>query len=201
MKLFLTSAGFTDQKLKSFFIGNLGESPVNLNVVMLALIKDSEEKFYVDLSRKELEEIGFTSIEFINLNEGLEPKALEKFDLVYVCGGNTFAIYKKIKESGLASKIEELVKDGKLIYVGVSAGSIIAGPNIEIAGWGSEGDENEVGLRDLKGLGLTKVSVFPHYHEELKAEVEIFKEKVNYPVVELRNDQLVYVEDNNWEII
>ncbi|HRZ30475.1 MAG TPA: Type 1 glutamine amidotransferase-like domain-containing protein [Candidatus Paceibacterota bacterium] len=201
MKLFLTSAGFADQNLRSFFIGNLGESPVNLRVVMLALIKDSEEKFYVDLSRKELEEIGFTSIKFINLNEGLEPKALEKFDLVYVCGGNTFAIYKKIKESGFAGKIEELVKDDKLIYIGVSAGSIIAGPDIEIAGWGSEGDENEVGLQELKGLGLTEVSVFPHYHEELKDEVEAFRRKVSYPVVELRNDQLVYVEGDNWEII
>ena len=76
---------------------------------------------------------------------------------MYVCGGNTFKILHKLRETRLDVYITKQVEQGAL-YVGVSAGSIIAGPDIEIAGWGSEGDENEVNLQDLEGFNFTDIA-------------------------------------------
>ena len=167
---------------------------------MLALAQTPEEVSYKNLSKQELENLGFTDVKMLNLKNPIPPGELDNAGLIYVCGGNTFSILKRLRELNLDQEIIDLVKEGT-IYVGVSAGSIIAGPSIEIAGWGSEGDQNEVNLTDLTGFNLTNVAVFPHYHEELADEVKEFKKKVAYPVVPLTNEQLVFIEDNNYQII
>jgi peptidase E len=97
--------------------------------------------------------------------------------------------------------IKKTVKKGETIYVGVSAGSIIAGPNIEIAGWGSEGDINEIGLVDLFGLGLTDFSVYPHFKDYLKQEVEEFKNEVNYLVFELTDNDAIWQDEKGRKLI
>lgn len=123
MKLFLTSAGFPDEKLSRFFIDKLDHSPEKLHTVMIALINNPEEQVYVDLSKKELENLGFHNIKFINLSSDSSSKDIQDSDLIYVCGGNTFAIYKRLKESGLSSTIEKLVwrskSKGNINKVGV----------------------------------------------------------------------------------
>jgi dipeptidase E len=168
---------------------------------MVTYAQSKEEQFYVDLSKKELVELGISEIATFNLtNEKFDTT--QKFDVIYVCGGNTFAILDRIRVTGLDGYITRFVSDGEGVYVGVSAGSIVAGPSIEIAGWGSEGDENKIGLTDLEGLKLTDVSVYPHFRGELKGEVEEFRKKVSYPVVELTDDEAVFVDDKKlWKIL
>jgi len=200
MKLFLTSAGFPTNNLKTFFLDHLGKKPGEIKVVMIAYAKNPVELIYVNLSKREFRGMGFENILMLNLTDSLSPELLDDTDLVYVCGGNTFAILKRLRETKLDGKIIELVKNGA-IYVGVSAGSIIAGPNIEIAGWGSEGDTNEVGLTDLGGFSLTNTAVFPHYHDELQAEVEEFRKKVSYQIETLTNEQMLFVEDGQVELV
>ena len=63
------------------------------------------------------------------------------------------------------------------MYVGISAESIIPAKTIEIAGWGSEGDENKIKLNNLQGLHLVNVVVLPHYKNKLKKELIAFKKK------------------------
>ncbi len=76
----------------------------------------------------------------------------------------------------------------------MSAGSIIAGKTIEIAGWGSEGDKNDVELEDLSGFGFTDVAVFPHYNVSQKDEVQEFRNQVTYPIIEITDNQMVIVK-------
>jgi len=121
-------------------------------------------------------------------------------DVIYLCGGNTFSILNKTRETKLDKFIIDQVKSGS-VYVGVSAGSIIAGPSIEIAGWGSEVDKNEVGLKEINGFNFVDFSVFPHFHEELRNEVEDFKKQVNYRVFELTNEQAMFVENEYFTIL
>lgn len=41
--------------------------------------------------------------------------------------------------------------------------SILTTPTIEIAGYGEDADENEVGLNDMKALGLVDFEFAPHW--------------------------------------
>ena len=92
------------------------------------------------------------------------------------------------------------MKSGAL-YVGVSAGSIIAGPSIEIAGWGTSGDPNDVGLKDLAGLGFTNIAVAAHFEPRFQVEIDEFKKKVDYPVMEISNNQALAIDKNGHRII
>jgi peptidase E len=93
------------------------------------------------------------------------------------------------------------MKGNKTLYFGISAGSIIAGPNIEIASWGSTGDTNDINLKDLTGLKLTKILVFPHFEDYLKGEVDEFRKKVDYPVIELKDSEALFIEGVKNKII
>ena len=100
-----------------------------------------------------------------------------------------------MRKTGLDKVLIEAVKNGKF-YLGVSAGSIIPGPDIEIAGWGDGGDPNDVNLRDLTGFGLVPYLITPHYTETEKADVEGFADiRKGEPVIELTDDQAVFVAD------
>lgn len=200
MKLLLTSAGFTNPEIAKVFLEQLPNPVSESRILIVAYAQGPEEEFYVNESKQEIQRLGFENIVIANMHSPVYVSALGNFDVIYVCGGNTFAILAKLRETGLGDFIIGQVRNGT-IYVGVSAGSIIAGPNVEIAGWGSEGDKNEINLQDLTGFNLVGIEVFPHFHEELRSEVEEFEKKVPYKVFELANDQAVFVNDSDVKVI
>ncbi|MEK7645035.1 MAG: Type 1 glutamine amidotransferase-like domain-containing protein [Patescibacteria group bacterium] len=200
MKLLLTSAGLSNKKISNLLVSMLQKKPNECSVLLVAYAQNNNEQFYVKESKKELIDLGLSSISFFNLKESTFEETCE-YDLIYVCGGNTFAILDQMRATGIDKFITDSVKSGKSIYLGVSAGSIIAGPDILIAGHGSEGDKNEIALKDLAGLALTNVSVFPHFKSHQRSEVDEFRNKVDNPVIELTDDEAVLVDEAGYRII
>ena len=192
-KLFLTSAGIVNKEIRDSFIAELTKPVQESNVLIVAYAQNEQEEFYVNASKKELEDLGFTKIVVANMHYEVKVDSFTNIDVIYVCGGNTFAILNKLRETNLDNFIKKQVADGA-IYIGVSAGSIIAGPSIEIAGWGSEGDRNEIALENFAGFNFVDIAVFPHFHKELRGEVDEFRKKVSYKVIELTNDQALFVK-------
>ena len=193
MKLLLTSAGLANDSITQAFLKLLEKDPETCTALIIAYGQTEEENFYINKAKEEVERLGFMTI-VLNMNDCPGISTLPDFDVVYVCSGNTFAILKKMCELGLPEYIKKQVESGA-VYVGVSAGSIIAGPDIKIAGWGVDADINEIGLVDLIGLGLTNVSVYVHYEAERHSkEVEDFKRTVEYPIQAITNDQAVFVD-------
>ena len=80
-------------------------------------------------------------------------------DLIFVGGGNTYALLKRLREAKLLEPIRERVHAG-LPYIGSSAGSNIAGPNVL-----TTNDWNVVGLGEFGALGLVPFNINPHYLE------------------------------------
>ncbi|MEI8339199.1 MAG: Type 1 glutamine amidotransferase-like domain-containing protein [bacterium] len=199
MKLLLTSAGLSTQSIKDKFISLLDKPVSDILILVIAFAQNDEEQFYVDQSVNELKSLGINKIVYFNLKEESFDES-QKFDAIYVCGGNTFAILNRMKETGVFEYIKKL-QNTDTVYVGVSAGSIIAGPDIAIAGWGSEADTNEIGLQDFNSLNFTDISIYPHFHDELKSEVEEFRKQVEHPVIELTNEQAVVILGEESEII
>jgi len=200
MKLLLTSTGLANQKIADFFVSILLKEPKGCSVLMVSYIRNKQEQIYVNQARKELIDLGMKNISIFSLKDK-KFNDQSSYDVIYVCGGNTYAILNRMRITGIDNFIKKAIdKDGS-IYFGVSAGSIIAGPNINIAGWGSEGDENEVNLKDLTGFNFTNISIFPHFKTHLKREVEEYKNKANNPVIELTDDEAVFIHDSDYKII
>jgi len=193
MKLLLTSTGLANQKIRNFFVSQIG-SLDDKNVCLIYTIRQERDWQWVEYYHKELEEIGLR-YDDVNISEEKDFSDLPAYDIYYVCGGNTFYILDRLRKTNLDKVISEAIKSGKL-YIGVSAGSIIMGPDIEIAGLGEDGDLNDMNLEDLSGFGLVPYIISPHYTEKEKSSIKAFKEKrKGEPVVELTDDQAIFVED------
>jgi dipeptidase E len=84
-------------------------------------------------------------------------ETLESAEAVFVGGGNTYALLKRLKEARLLDAIRERVGAG-MPYMGASAGSNVAGPTIL-----TTNDWNVVGLADFAALSLVPFNINPHY--------------------------------------
>jgi dipeptidase E len=100
---------------------------------------------------------------------------LNRADALFVGGGNTYALLKRLKETGLLKAIRKKVESG-MPYIGSSAGSNIIGSNIL-----TTNDWNVVALTSFESLGLVPFNINPHYVERGISEA---------PTSETRDDRI-----------
>ncbi len=128
---------------------------------------------------------------------------LNDVDVICFSGGNPFYLLEKIQKSNCAEVIRDLVLKGK-IYIGISAGSEIAGPDIYSIY--SKGDVRKApNLKGYKGLGLVDFIIFPHWGKKDFEHVYFgFRLKhaytTNDKIILLTNYQYVRVEDDMYKI-
>lgn len=199
-KLLLTSDGLNDRLVIDFFVGQLKDLP-NKSACMIATRRDPENQIYIDAARKELEDLGII-VHIINISEDIDLSHLGEYDIYYVCGGNTFYILDRMRKTGIDEVLIQAINDGKL-YIGVSAGSIVVGPDIATAGWGEDGDPNDIDLKDLSGFGVVPYFVLPHYVESYRTRaMELAREiETDQSIVGLTDAQALFVTDDETTLI
>ncbi|MBD3208363.1 MAG: hypothetical protein GF370_02840 [Candidatus Nealsonbacteria bacterium] len=203
MKLLLTSNGFNNNPIiKKEFLRLVGKDPSEI-VVFLVNIADRESKDWkhVELNIQELEEIGVLpeNITVFSLDKEVDKSDLEKMDVVFVCGGNTFEYLDRIKKTKLDSVVKEFVNKGGL-YFGISAGSYVVCPTINAANW-EPPDNNSVGLRDLSGLNLVSFLIVAHFEKKYHATIEKSAAETEYPVIAINDNQAILVDGKDIRVI
>jgi peptidase E len=111
------------------------------------------------------DEMGF-NVEEIDIDDKKQSEVmqlLELKDIIFVEGGNTFYLLNSMRKCNFKKVIKKLLREGK-VYIGASAGTIVAGRNIKSAEW--YGDKNFVHLKNFKGLNLVPFDFFVHYKPE-----------------------------------
>lgn len=205
MNLLLTSTSWGDnqnEEIKNEFFNLVNKVPSELKILFINTANEGDYEWkYAKGNIEELKEAGIKeeNIIIVNLDKVIDEINLKNIDIVYACGGNTFHYLYKIKKIGLDIKIKELVNQGAG-YFGMSAGSILAGPSIDIAQT-CDGDENDVNLQDLKGLQITNTIIFPHYLSVYEEEIKEFETKNNCKIVRLTDRQALLIKGNNQKII
>jgi len=191
MKLLLTSNGFENKEIGLTF-KQLFDKDINLVKILFIPIasRTEEELYYIKESKNELLNLGVLSNNIFEYNpEKSDISNFSNLDCIYICGGNTYYLLDVLKKTGFNKKIIELVNNG-VIYVGVSAGTIIAGPNIEITG---TADENDCGITDLTSLNLTEYIISPHFCKAEENNIKKFRKKSIYPVIGLRDNEAILI--------
>ena len=124
---------------------------------------------------------------------------LGKAKVIYVDGGNTFYLQKHILSTDFWSVAKDSMGKGSL-YMGSSAGAIVAGRSIKTAywkGWDDPAAATEIEWNEdtLMGSGLSPFSVFPHYepsaHDGL---IDERRQELEHPVVAIANHQALVVD-------
>ena len=198
MKLFLTSYLAGTKGLVEEFLSE--EKP--REIVFIPTAANVEEyRGYVDEGAAVLREMGYAlrNLDVAAVTRDEAAHTIASCECLCISGGNTFFLLQELKKNGLIDLIAKKVRKG-MLYIGESAGAIIACPDIE---YNQIMDDRAVApeLNDCIGMGLVDWYVLPHNGEfpfvETTAEtIRIYGDKLD--LVPLNNSQAAVVSDNNF---
>lgn len=162
--------------------------PKTASVAFIATAGDPyPERPWIDADRKALVELGY-NVTDIDLKRGtvdsLERK-LSNHDIIFVAGGNTTYLVEQTHLSSFLSVIRKLLETGK-IYIGSSAGSILAGPTVEPFAKEDLAElPKDFVLTNPSCLGLVDYVVLPHdqiaqFAEEHDKMVKQYGEQITF---------------------
>lgn len=154
-----------------------------------------EYKGYVEKAKVAFNEHAVT-LEVIDFSQSTADiiNQLERNDLIYISGGNTFYLLQMLNDKKLTNVIVDLINNGKP-YVGESAGSVILAKNIDYLE-----DMDDVtkakNLTNFSGLNLINFYPLPHFgnppfQESADKIIKDWQEKI--PLIAFNNNQAIWV--------
>lgn len=200
--MILTSSLYESIELVKKFLDKNTESKKILFIPTATNV--DEYKKYIHLTQKVFEDFGYEveNFDVSIFSEEIAKEKLSEAKIVFISGGNTFYLLQELKRKNLTSYLKERIENG-LLYIGESAGSVIAAPDIEYA---SIVDDKTLAteLNDYTGLNLVDFYIVPHFEEEPFVEssrktVELYKDKLDLKLI--NNKEAILVENNNFTII
>ncbi|GGO01113.1 Type 1 glutamine amidotransferase-like domain-containing protein [Saccharibacillus kuerlensis] len=175
--LLLTCCGFYTEDIKNQFLNFIDRDISQLKVSIITTASPMKENNrYAQKAMQDFKDMGFQHIKFVDI-EFDDPQVLVHRDVIYINGGNPFTLLYYAKKSGADEMIKSLAAQN-VIIVGVSAGTLLLGPNINIVDFFTP-QMNTIGLTDFKALGVTDKLIFPHYDRE-----DVFKDCTNKTIEE-----------------
>lgn len=209
--LFLLSKHF-NQAVNDKLTKALGKSPEQSKLLfcMNAADQDSEDPISIEYIREvydELKSFGYTLEildlkDYINKTEELLSK-LKQFDGAFFTGGNYMKLLDYFYKIELIDEYSKLLDTG-FIHIGASAGAMVFSPTMKY--YKDFVDKDYVGKFHEKGLDLFPYYLVPHYASKPKY-TKIFENLIkqftgeNIHFIPLTNEQGIFVQDDQWEIL
>jgi dipeptidase E len=208
MKLLLTSAGITNQILIDALAKLIGRPFSETKMVFIPTAANAEEgdKDWLidDMVRfKDLKPEYLDIVDISALPKEDVIRRLNNADVLIFGGGNNFYLMDWINKLGLDKELPEILKDK--VYVGISAGSMIAGRMIDNA-W-DEKLYGEVSHRgDYKALDWYDLYVLPHLYSPYFAirTLDVVEEAVkdmDYPVYAIDDDSAIMIDGDDISVV
>lgn len=166
-KLILTSYGLTTKVGR----GLIGKALAEYDLSNKKIFLFHEPHYSIEpLLVKACLALGFRTENIILSGQQKSNEEVINCDILYITEGNVFEVMSLLRERGLDVVFQEAFRKGSKIYLGASAGAMIAGTSIEE---GESFDRNFMRTRDYTGLGLIDGVIIPHYTKvELKRYVK-----------------------------
>lgn len=165
MKLLLTSGGLSNASIVNALQELVGKPFQEASIAFIptaANVYRGDKQWIIEDLRK-LQELGFRSIDLIDISsveKDLWLPGFESADVLLFEGGSTFHLMHWIKKSGLEALLPEMLKTK--VYAGISAGSIVAGPSLDLDMTPTLYGEPTASYTDDKGLGFFDALIRVH---------------------------------------
>lgn len=181
-KCLLTSAGFENPTIKEAFLALVGKDPAQIRALWVpTAAADEEARAVLAECMKDLFDAGLQAenIMVYHLEEPMLLAKLRGYDAIYFCGGSPEYLMKHIQRVRFAAPLRQFAEEGG-VYVGVSAGSIVAAANMR------------------SGLQLANCVLHVHCEAgEQPGEIPL----ASCPQVRLTNSQALWIAGQEAEII
>ena len=131
-KILLTSEGFATKAIKEAFLDIIGKEPQGIKALFIPAAAIFPDAIAVlPKCMDDLLNIGIPpkNIKVFDLHRSLTVAELSEFDAVYFTGGSPQYLLERINATAFNTPLNEYVNGGG-VYVGVSAGSIVAAGNL-----------------------------------------------------------------------
>jgi dipeptidase E len=204
MKLLLTSGGLRNKSLNEAFLDLAGVPASKIKVAFIPTAGNVEtgDKSWIIAHMTRLQQLGIGQLDIVDISalpKDVWLPRLQEANVIFVNGGNTKYLMKWIAKSGLQEELPKLLEDR--LYVGVSAGSYVAAPDIRLS-------SNSI-QETLNGLGYIDFWIQAHYKNPafpLQSTLEAVKERIESkglprPVYVLDDESAVKVVNGKIDVV
>ena len=210
MKLLLTSGGLSNSSIVNALQELVVKPFSELKIAFIPTAANLEEGDKKDWFIKDLinlKELKFNSIDIVDISalpKEIWLERLKEADVLYVEGGNTYHLMYWFNQSCLSEILPELLKTK--IYVGVSAGTVVATQSIINAH-----SEKQL-LLDIKeitynnGLSLVNFMIEPHinsvwFKDSTFDNLEKRSKEYKYPIYGIDDNSAIKIDGDKIELI
>lgn len=178
MQLLLTSAGLSNRSIEKTLQNMMDKISLGQNLAYIptaANVEVGNKSWMID-NLNQFIKAGF-EVDIVDVSAIAKEKWLPRLEQasVIVCGGgNQLHLMYWVTQSGLQTELPKLLE--KRIYVGISAGSIIAGPTVKNSVQNLFEEKYEINVKD--GLHLTSFHTVPHYNSTYFSNIRIDKLRI-----------------------
>ena len=185
------------------------KAPNNQLAFILTATEDKHrtDKSWIENDRNSLKKAGFEVFDYTIAGKTKDQirKDLNDVGYLYVEGGNTYYLLEKAQQSGFVDLVKDFVLREEKVYIGTSAGSIVASrdtyPAIKL-------DDLSVApnLKGYEGFGLVDFTVLPHWGSDTFKNGYLpdgiaHTYKGNSELILLRDNQYIEVKDDWYRIV
>lgn len=210
MKLLLTSAGITNPSIRAVLLELLGKPIEDCSALVISTasypLRHGPQLAWNFIAGEEpqtpMAELGWKSVGVLELTalpslaRAVWLPEVEEADVLLVNGGDTIYLDRWMRESGLAEALPSL----DLVYVGLSAGSLVMSPAVAdvFAAWTRPAGR--------EGLGFVDFEMFPHLDnpdlpENTMADAERWAADLTRPGYAIDDQTAIQVVDGVAEVI
>ena len=183
-KILLTSSGFETESIVKIFQGLFEKDPVNIKALFIPTAANNPKGDGIEVLPKCMDDLlkaGILkeNICVFDLHRNMKINELSQYDVIYFTGGSSQYLLERINSTGFNKTLDEYIINGG-VYVGVSAGSIVATKNLP----------NSLNLINCT-LGVHKVT---------GTKNGVF-DTSNNPHIDLTGENVILIIDNKCEVL
>lgn len=200
MKLLLTSAGITNEAIASALSGLVGKSLTDTKFLFIISAANTEggDKRWIIQNLNDLDRAGFQSIDIMDIASIPESNWKPRFDTAdVICfgGGNELYLAEILTRPEIKEYLEDFPDDK--VYMGISAGSMVAGKFMPDDLYPLVFPEENFGKVTTPALGLYEFCFIPHLNSVFFAHIR----KENLESLKNRFTNTVYSTDDETAIV
>jgi len=208
MKFLLTSNGITNSSIAQALSKLAGKplSEINIAFILTPSISFGGDKRWVISNLVDFQSNNFNSIDIIDivgLQEEDWKKRFEEADVLCFGGGDEIYLAEIFGKTGMKNYLSSVLKDK--IYMGISAGSMVAGMFLTDELYPLIFTEEDFGKVTTPPMALYNFCFIPHLNSEFfkfkKDRLESLKDKFVSDVYSTDDETAIALNGDNLEII